>query len=119
MTDSRGSSEDLTKQLKVALDELNEAKHGKLIELNAEKEKYQTLLHKHTEMEREHTAMKMTLEAKEQECLTLQSHTEIQRAQIQTLQEDIAKMIDKLQDIKDAYEEGIEEKTMQLQHGRD
>ena len=45
--------------------------------MDIEKEKYQTLLYKFNDLEKEHQNLKLTYEAKEQECLTLQSHNQI------------------------------------------
>lgn len=50
-----------------------------MLEMDREKERYQELLHKHTALESSFEALKLTFEAKEEECLTLQSHSEIQK----------------------------------------
>lgn len=49
-----------------------------MLEMDEQKEKYQTLLHDHGDLERQLTALQLTFEAKEQECQTLQSHNAIQ-----------------------------------------
>jgi len=53
-------------------------KRENILSMDIEKEKYQKLLHKHSYLEEDFSNLKMTFEAKEQECLTLQSHNQIQ-----------------------------------------
>ena len=47
--------------------------------MDKEKERYQELLHRYTDVEQQFNTLKLTFEAKEEECLTLHSHSEIQK----------------------------------------
>ena len=81
-----------------------------IFEFDVEKEKYQNLLHKSTDLERDFQTLQLSLEAKEQECFTIESHNQIQSQQITHLQNEISNMIDKLEDIKNSYESELESK---------
>lgn len=65
-------------ELKHATEKLTRMRREHLLEMDEQKEKYQTLLHEHTDLERQLTALQLTFEAKEQECMTLMSHNNIQ-----------------------------------------
>ena len=65
------------------------------------------MLHKYSDIEKYHNDLLMAFKAKDQECMTLKSHTEIQNQQITTLQTEISQMIDRLEDIKVTYEQEL------------
>ena len=89
-----------------------------ILNMDIQKEKYQKLLHEHEDLQRESTGLRLSLEAKEQECMTIQSHNAIQTQQVNILQSEIATMIEKLESIKDTYETELEQKDVQLQNTR-
>ena len=66
------------------------------------------MLHSHTELDSKFNELQLTFGAKEQECLTLESHNAIQKQQIQNLQSEITEMCDKLERIKSYYETELE-----------
>ena len=65
-------------ELKTATEKLTRMRREHLLAMDEQKEKYQTLLHEHTDLERQLTALQLTFEAKEEECMTLMSHNNIQ-----------------------------------------
>jgi hypothetical protein len=69
-------------------------------------------------MQRDFNDLQLAYEAKDQECLTLHSHNNIQNTQISSLQEEISSMIDKLEDVRKTYEMELESKDDQLQNNR-
>lgn len=95
-------------ELRKTVDQLNQIRRDHIVEFDKEKEKYQDLLHRHTALQEGFQALKMTFEAKEEECMTLHSHTEIQKQQIISLQDEISAMLDKLENIKNFYEIELE-----------
>ena len=72
------------------------------------------MLHKYTDLQSVCQDLQLTLEAKEQECMTLHSHTHIQNTQISTLQDEISSMIDNLEEVRKTYEMELESKDDQL-----
>lgn len=59
------------------VNKLEKMRQQNAFDLDAEKENYRNLLQKYTDLDQQHKQMKSTLEAKDQECLTLQSHNQI------------------------------------------
>lgn len=112
------TSEAIRLELRKTVDHLNQVRRDHLIEFDKEKEKFQDLLHRYTALQESFQALKLTFEAKEEECLTLHSHTEIQKQQIYSLQGEITAMLDKLENIKNFYEIELEQRTQQLQNQR-
>ena len=72
------------------------------------------MLHRFTDLEHAYNDLSLSFEAKDQECLTLHSHTSIQNTQISTLQDEISSMIDKLEEVRKTYEMEMESKDDQL-----
>lgn len=55
-------------------------RHENIINVDIEKEKYQSMLHQFTDLEKDHSDLKMAFEGRDQECQTLQSHNQIQNS---------------------------------------
>lgn len=85
-----------------------------MLELDQEKEKYAALLTKNAQTEQAFEALALKYEGKEQECMTLQSYNQIQTNQINTLQAEIASMLEKLESIKSNYEGELTQKAEHL-----
>jgi hypothetical protein len=64
-------------ELKQKAEEVNKLKFAHVIEMDQQKEKYQELLHANTELDARFNELQLTFGAKEQECLTLESHNAI------------------------------------------
>lgn len=81
-----------------------------MVAMDQEKEKYHDLLQSYTEMEKSFTALKLTNEAKDEECMTLHSLSTIQKTQINKLQDEITEMLDKIDNIRGQYEIELEQR---------
>ncbi len=69
---------------------------------------------KHSSNEKQFIALQLQYDGKEQECMTLASFNQVQTQQINQLQMEISKMIERLENIKDQYENEIEQRDVRL-----
>ena len=81
----KGTSDTIKFELKDLTSKIESLRREKILAVDYEKEKYQTMLHRFTDLENAYNDLSLSLEAKDQECLTLHSHTSIQNTQISTL----------------------------------
>lgn len=112
------SGEQLRLELRNTIEQMNSMKRLNLLEMDQEKDKYQDLLHRHSDLQRSYDSLKLMHEAKDEECLTLSTHNEIQKKQVISLQDEISSMLDKLEHIKSFYEIELEQRVQQLQNQR-
>ena len=64
-------------ELKDLTSKIETLRREKILAVDTEKEKYQQMLHRFTDLEQVYNELSLSYEAKEQECLTLHSHTSI------------------------------------------